>query len=125
MSGLLPDKVLNIFLHNPALKRDGFKMWGRILKNYDPRGKDELFERVSALYTLKQGPDESIADYISHARRLFSRIHGITFNTMANLFVIVNSDRSHSGALANRFRSGNTEVVNADVYGIKTLLEVI
>ena len=83
MSSLLPNKVLNIFLHNPAYERDVFRMWGRILKKYYPRGKDALFESVSALCTLKQGPDESISNYMSCSHHLFSGLHGITFNTMA------------------------------------------
>ena len=36
MSGLLPDKVLAIFLHNHDYEHDGFRMCGRILKKYDP-----------------------------------------------------------------------------------------
>ena len=32
MSSLLLENILSIFLHNPAYKCDGFKMWGRILK---------------------------------------------------------------------------------------------
>ena len=79
-------------------------MWGRTLeKEYDPRGKEALFESVSGLYSLEQGPAESISDYMSHACRLSSGMHGITLNTMANLFVIVNSDRSHFISLAYRF----------------------
>ena len=60
MSGLLPYKVLAIFLYTSAYERDGFSMWGRILDRYNPRGKDALFESVSALYTLEQAPDDSI-----------------------------------------------------------------
>ena len=56
-----------------------------------------------ALYSLEQVPDEIISNYISCACRPFSGLHGITFNTMANLFVIVNSDRTHFGALADFF----------------------
>ena len=52
MSGLLPEKILSTFLQNPVYKRGGFRMWGRIREKYDPRGKDALFESVSALYTL-------------------------------------------------------------------------
>ena len=85
MSGLLPDKVLNTFLHNPAYECDGFKMWVPILKKYNPGGKYVLFERVSALYTLKQTQDESISDYMSRAPCLFIGLHVIAFNTMANL----------------------------------------
>ena len=53
MYGLLPDKVFSIFIHNPMYKRDGLRMWVCILEKYDPQDKDALFERVSALYTLK------------------------------------------------------------------------
>ena len=99
MYGLLLDKVLHIFLHNPAYEHDGFRTWCRIHQNYDPRVKDALFESVSTLYTLEKGPDESIGDYMSCAQRLLSGIHGINFNTMSTLFVIVNFDHSHFGAL--------------------------
>ena len=51
MSGLLTDKFLAIFLYNPVYERGVFRMWGRILAKYDTRGKDALFESVSALYT--------------------------------------------------------------------------
>ena len=125
MSGLLPEKVLSIFLNNPAYERDGFMMWGFILKKYYPRGKDALLESVSVLYTLEQTKDESISAYMSRAHRFFSSLHQITFNTMANLFVIVSSDRSRFIALANCFCSDNPEVVNSDVDRIETLLESI
>ena len=125
MSGLLPDKVLNIFLHIPAYENDGFRMWGFILKKYNPRVKDALFDSISDLYTLNQGPAESISIYMSHAHRLLSRLRGITFNTMANLFMIVNFDRSRFGALVNRFHYCDPEVINADVDSIKTLLGTI
>ena len=59
------------------------------------------------------------------ARRLFSGLHGVTFNTMANLFIIVNSDRYRFGALANRFCSGNPKVVNAGVDRFEKILEAI
>ena len=100
-------------------------MWGRILNNYDPRGKYALFESISTLYSLKQGTAESISDYMSRACRLFRRLHGITFNTMTILFFIVNSDHSRFGALVNCFQSGNPKVVNADVDNIEILLEAI
>ena len=93
MSGLLMDKILSIFLHNPTYERDGLKMRSRILDRYKPRGKDALFEIVSALYTLEQVVDELISAYISCACRLFSGFYGITFNNMADLFIIVNPDR--------------------------------
>ena len=89
---LLPDKVIYIFLHNPVYKFDGFKMWVRILKKYDPRGKEALLERVYALYTLDKNQDDSISDHMSLSLRLFSGLHGINFNTTANLFIMVNSD---------------------------------
>ena len=82
MSGLLTDKVLRIFLHNPAYERDGFRMWGRILGNYDPGGKYALFESVSDMYTLEQSHDEPISAYTSRSRRLFRRLRGITFYTI-------------------------------------------
>ena len=41
---------------------------------------------------------------------------------MANLFIIVNSDRYRFGAHADRFHAGNPEVVNTDVDRLKTLL---
>ena len=107
MSGLLTDKVLNIFLQNPTYKRYGFKMWGCILKKYNPRGKNALFERISDLYTLDKTQDESIIDYMSHTRRIFSGLHGITFNTMENIFIIVSSKRSRFGALVDRFCAGD------------------
>ena len=69
--------------------------------------------------------DKTISSYMSRARRLFSRLQGATFNTMANLFIIVNSNRSRFGSLANSFRAGNSKVVNADVDRLETLLEVI
>ena len=125
MSGLLPDKVLNICLHNPMYERDGFKMWGRILKEYDPRGKDALFKSVSALYILDQTQDYYISDYMSRSRCLFSGLHGITFNNMTNIFIIVNSGRSRYGALADRLHAGNLEVVNTDIDRLETLLEAI
>ena len=53
MSGLLPDKVLAIFLHKPAYEHDGFRMWSLILNKYNPQGKYELFKSFSALYTLE------------------------------------------------------------------------
>ena len=59
---------------------------------------------------------------MSRARRLFRGLHGVTFNTMANLFIIVNSDRYRFGAHADRFHAGNPEVVNTDVDRLKTLL---
>ena len=62
---------------------------------------------------------------MSRARRLFSNLHGITFNTMENIFIIVNSNRSHFGALTNRFCAGNPEVFNADIDRLKMLLENI
>ena len=61
-------------------------------RKYDPRGNDALFESV-----------KSINNYMSCACRLFSRLHGIKFNTMYNLFFIINSDRSRFGSLANCF----------------------
>ena len=115
MSGLLPDKVLNIFSHNPAYEHDGFKMWVHILEKYDPRGKGALFESVFALYTLDKTQYKSIGDYISRVICLFSGLHGINFNTMENLFIVVNSDRFHFGALAYRFSVGNPGVINTDV----------
>ena len=84
ITGLLPDKIMAIFLHNPVYERDRFKMWGRILEQYDPQGKDALFESVYALYTLEQAADELISAYMSRARRLFSGLHGVTVSTMAN-----------------------------------------
>ena len=54
--------------------------------------------------------------------RIFSGLHGINFNTMANLFIIVNSDRSHFGSLDNLFRVSNPEVINTDIDRLKTLL---
>ena len=125
MSGLLLHKVLNIFLHNPVYEHYGFKMWGRILEKYDPRGKDALFESVSALCALKQVPMEIIRDYTSRACRLFSSLQGITFHIMENLFVIINADCDRSGALADRFRSGNPDVTHNNVDRIETLLESI
>ena len=74
-------------------KHDRFKMWVRILEKYDPRGKDALFKSVSALYTLEKTQDDSIIDHTSRSLRLFSSLHGINFNAMANLFVVGNSDR--------------------------------
>ena len=62
---------------------------------------------------------------MSHDCRLFGGPHGITFNTTASLFVVVNSDRSRFGALANSFCAGDTEVVNTDVERIKRLLKAI
>ena len=62
---------------------------------------------------------------MSQARPLFSRLHGITFNIMANLFIIVNSDRSHFGSLVDHFRSGNPEVVNSYMDWIEALREAI
>ena len=69
--------------------------------------------------------DKTISSYMSRSHRLFSGLYGATFNTMANLFIIVNSNRSRFGSLANRFRAGNSKVVNADVDRLKTLLEAI
>ena len=65
MFDLLLNKVMNIFLHNSAYERNGFKMWVCILKKYDPRGKDALFESVSALFTLEKTQDGSIRNYTS------------------------------------------------------------
>ena len=62
---------------------------------------------------------------MSHACCLCSGLRGITFNTMENIFIILNSDRSRFGDLVNRFRDGNPEVVNADIDRLKTLLEAI
>ena len=53
MSVLLLEKVLAIFLYKSVYEHDGFRIWGRVLKNYNPPGNDTLFERVSALYTLE------------------------------------------------------------------------
>ena len=65
MPGLLPEKILSIFIPKPAYKRDGFNMWGRIIERYDTRGKEALFksvpalfESVSALHTLEQAADK-------------------------------------------------------------------
>ena len=125
MSGLLPDMVLSIFLQKNLYESDVFSIWGRILDKYNPRGKDALFESVSALYKLEQAADETISNYMSRARRLFSSLHVITFNTMSNLFFIVNSDRSRFGSLANIFFASDPEVVNANVDRLETLLEAI
>ena len=103
-------------------ERVGFRIWGCILDTYNPRGKDVLFKCVSALYTIDQVADETISDYMSCPRRLFSGLYGVTINTMSNLFIIVNSTRSRFGALADRFCAGNPEVVNTDVDRLKTLL---
>ena len=119
MSDLIPDKILSIFLHNPAYERGGFRMWGRILKRYNPRGKDALFESVSALYTLEKAADDMISAYMSRVRRLFIGLHGVSFNTMANLFIIVNSDHSRFGALTDCFRFEDPKVVNIDVNRLK------
>ena len=62
---------------------------------------------------------------MSRSCRLFSGLHSITLNTMANIFVIVNSDRSRFGALIDRSRAGDPKVVNTDVDRLETLLEVI
>ena len=59
------------------------------------------------------------------AHCLFSGLHGITFNTMANIFIFIKSDRSCFRALAKRFCASDPEVVNADVDIIKTILEAI
>ena len=125
MSNLIPDKFLYIFPHNPAYERDGFRMWGRILERYDPQGKDALFERVSALYTLEQSADNKISSYMSRDHGLFSFLHGVTFNTMTNLFILVNSDRSQIFALDDCFCAGDPEVVNVDVDRLETLLGAI
>ena len=125
MSSLLPHKVLSILLRNPAYKRYRFRMWVRILERYDPRCKYTLFESVSALYTLEQVEDETISAYMNRARSLFSSLHGVNFNTIVNLFIIVKSDRSQFGSLANHFFSGNPGVVNVGVNRLKTLLEAI
>ena len=58
------------------MKRDGFKMWGRILEKYDPRGKETLFERVSELYPLEQSPTKSISYYTIRAFHLFIGLKG-------------------------------------------------
>ena len=50
---------------------------------------------------------------------------GINFNTLENLFFIVNSHHACFGALDDCFRAGNPEVVHADVDRIETLLESI
>ena len=63
-----------------------------------------------------------ISAYIIFFCRLFSGLHGVTFNTMAKISIIVNSDRSRLGALADCFRAGNPEVINTDVDRLKTLL---
>ena len=123
ISDLLTDKVLSIFLHIPAYEHDRFRMWGCILEKYNPRGKDALFESVSALYTLEQTVDETIINYMSCSCRFFISLHGTIFNTMAKLFVIVNSDLSCFGAIANRIFARNPEVVNEDVERLETLLE--
>ena len=60
------------------MKRDGFKMWGRILEKYDPRGKETLFESVSELYALEQISTESISYYTSRACHLFVGLKGET-----------------------------------------------
>ena len=65
MSSILPDKVLIIFLNNPTYEQYRFRMCVRILEKYNPRGKDALFESVSALYTLDQSHDDLISTYMS------------------------------------------------------------
>ena len=125
MSGLLLDKVLNIFLHNPTYERDGFNMLGRIIEKYKLRGTDALFESASTLYTIKQTQDNSISDYMSRSRRLFSGLHSLTFNTMANLVIIVNSNGSRFSDLTNRFLSRDPKVVKAYVNRLEMLLEAI
>ena len=60
------------------MKRDGFKMWGRILEKYDPRGKETIFESVSELYALEQSPTEIIRYYMSRACHLFIGLKGYT-----------------------------------------------
>ena len=89
---------------------------------YDPPGKESLLESVYALYNLEQATDESISSYMSRARQLFRGIHSVTLNTIENLFIIVNSDCSQFGALTDRFRASDPEVVNTDVDRLKTLL---
>ena len=76
MYGLIPDKVLNICLHNPMYERDKFKMWGRILEKYDSRDKETLFESVSELYVLVKIPTDSLSNYMSCACHLFSGLKG-------------------------------------------------
>lgn len=123
MSGLLPDKFLNIFLHNPMYEHDGLSIWGCIVEKYNPRGKDALSESVLALYALNKRPGEIIHEYKSRASRLFSGLHGITYNTVDNLFVIIKSNHASFGALANCFQAGDPEVINDDVDRTKTLLK--
>ena len=125
MYGLLPDNIPSIFLHNTAYERDGLRMWGRILNRYDPWGKDALFESVSTLYTLEQAVDKTISAHTSRARGLFSGLHGVTFNTMTNRLIILNSDCSCFVALSDRFCAIDPEVVNAYVEKLKNLLEEI
>ena len=98
MSVILPDKVISIFLHHPVYERNGFRMWGRILEKYNliEKGRD-LQERLRSLHD-QVGTHR---DYMGRARRLFGEIHGITFNTLVNLFVIANSKCSRFGALAD------------------------
>ena len=53
------------------------------------------------------------------------RFKGITFNTLENLFLVVNSDHARFGALVDRFRDVDPEVFHAYVDRIETLLESI
>ena len=59
---------------------------------------------------------------MSRVLRLFSGLHGINFNTMANLFIIVNSDCSQFGSLKKCFHVGNPKVLNTDNNRLETLL---
>ena len=88
-------------------------------------GQVSLFNSVSDLYTLGQAADDSISAYMIRACRLFSGLHGVTFNTMANLFIIVNSDRSGFCNLSDRFYAGDPDVVNVGMERLETLLETI
>ena len=98
---------------------------GTHLIKYDPRGRETLFESVSALYALEKGPTENISDYMSHDHRLFRSLQGIPFHTIENIFFIVNSDRARFVALADFFQYGYPEVAHSNVYRIKILLESI
>ena len=77
------------------------------------------------MYALEHIHSEPISAYMSRACRLFSGLHIIKFNTIENLFVIVNSNRSRFPALVDRFRSSDPKVVNADVDFLETLLRSI
>ena len=88
--GLLPDRLLSIFLQKTTYERGGFMMWARILDKYNPRGKVcAIRVRLGSVQPRADPRTIPSAPTQVYSRRPFRRRStGITFKTIGdNLFV--------------------------------------